>query len=365
MKNILIVDDNTVTVTMLSKVLTAHCNIFEIFTAKDGKDAIPIIDDNEIDLVITDLSMPRMNGFALIEYILKAQPDTPIIVISAYGTPEIEAKFNSMPTIKFFNKPLKTDAIINAALEKLEISYGQIDGIGLSSFLQLLELESKTCTLSVASNQGEESGTLYFLEGALIAAETANLKDETAAYEIISWEDAKIQIINSISKEDRAITQPLMNILMEAAKLRDEKESEESLNISEETADKESKQESPAQEAEGVFDEITLPEGKSREEGLQQFDEPPEEQAADGQITAEQLLDSDPMAETLHKMKEALGKIMGPIAELVFTDSLNSWIETGQPSPSSLPSLLIILDNEINDPEKVTKYHEMVDSFIY
>ncbi len=365
MKNILIVDDNTVTLSMLSKVLTAHCNIFEIFTAQDGKAAIPFIDDNEIDLVITDLSMPRMNGFALIEYILKSHPDTPIIVISAYGTPEIEAKFNSMPTITFFNKPLKTDIIINTALEKLEISYGQIDGIGLSSFLQLLELESKTCTLSVTSNQGNQNGTLYFLEGALIAAETTDLKDETAAYEIISWEDAKIQIINSISKEDRKITQPLMNILMEAAKLRDEKESEKSLNISGETADKESKQESTAQEAEGVFDEITLPETKTEEEGLQQFDEPPEEQTTDEQITAEQLLDSDPMAETLLKMKEALGKIMGPIAELVFTDSLNSWIETGQPSQSSLPSLLIILDNEINDPDKITKYHEMVDSFIY
>ncbi len=365
MKNILIVDDNTVTGSMLSKVLTAHCNIFEIFTAKDGKDAIPIIAEKQIDLVITDLSMPRMNGFALIEYILKSSPDTPIIVISAYGTPEIEAKFNSMPTITFFNKPLKTDAIINAALEKLEISYGQLDGIGLSSFLQLLELESKTCTLSVTSNKGDQNGTLYFMEGALIAAETEDLKDEAAAYEIISWEDAKIQIINSISKEDRNITQPLMNILMEAANLKDEKESEKPLNISEETADKESKQERSAPEGEGVFDKITLPDEKTGEEGLQQFDEPPEDQTTDAQITAEQLLDSDPLAETLLKMKEALGKIMGPIAELVFTDSLNSWIETGQPSPSSLPSLLLILDNEINDPEKITKYHEMVDSFIY
>jgi len=365
MKNILIVDDNTVTLSMLSKVLTAHCNIFEIFTAKDGKDAIPFIDDKKIDLVITDLSMPRMNGFALIEYILKSHPGTPIIVISAYGTPEIEAKLSSIPTITFFNKPLKTDVIIKAALEKLEISYGEIDGIGLSSFLQLLELESKTCTLSVTSKGGEQNGTLYFLEGALIAAETADLKNETAAYEIISWEDAKIQIINSISKEDRAITQPLMNILMEAAKLRDEKESEKPLNISEETADKESRQESTVQKAEGVFDEITLPEEKTGEEGLQQFDEPPEARTTEEPITAEELLDSDPMAETLLKMKEALGKIMGPIAELVFTDSLNSWIKTGQPSPSSLPSLLIILDNEIDDPDKITKYHEMVDSFIY
>jgi len=145
MKHILIVDDNAVTVSMLSKVLMAHGNIFDISTAKDGKDAIVVIDSKKIDLVITDLSMPRMNGFALIEYILKSYPDTHIIAMSAYGTPEIEAKFKSMPTIKYFNKPLKTDAIIDTIFAKLEISYGQIEGIGLSSFLQLLEMESKTC----------------------------------------------------------------------------------------------------------------------------------------------------------------------------------------------------------------------------
>ena len=225
MKNILIVDDNAVTVSMLSKVITAHCNIFDIFTAKDGKDAVDIIDSKQIDLVITDLSMPRMNGFALIEYILKSHPETPIIVISAYGTPEIEAKFDSMPNIKYFSKPLKTDAIIDTIFDKLEISYGQINGIGLSSFLQLLEMESKTCILNISSKQGDKTGILYFLEGVLIDAETANLEPEAAAYEIAGWEDARIQIINSISRKEKKISQPLMNILMESAKLKDEADS--------------------------------------------------------------------------------------------------------------------------------------------
>ena len=225
MKNILIVDDDAVTVDMLSKVITAHCNIFDISTAKDGKDAIDIIDGKQIDLVITDLSMPRMNGFALIEYIRKSHPDTPIIVISAYGTPEIEDKFDAMPNTKYFNKPLKTEAIIDTVFEKLEISYGQINGIGLSSFLQLLEMESKTCILNISSKQGDKTGILYFLEGALIDAETADLESEAAAYEIVGWENARIQIINSISREEKKITQPLMNILMESAKLKDEKKS--------------------------------------------------------------------------------------------------------------------------------------------
>ena len=224
MKNILIVDDNAETVSMLSKVITAHSNIFDIATAGDGKDAMGIIDSKEIDLVITDLSMPRMNGFALIEYILKSYPETPIIVISAYGTPEIEAKFDSIPNIQYFSKPLKTDAIIDAIFEKLEISYGQINGIGLSSFLQLLEMESKNCILNVSSKQGDKTGTLYFLDGLLIDAETPNLKTEAAAYEIVGWEDVRIQIINNISRQERKISQPLMNILMEGAKLKDEKQ---------------------------------------------------------------------------------------------------------------------------------------------
>jgi CheY-like chemotaxis protein len=351
MKHILIVDDNAVTVSMLSKVLMAHGNIFDISTAKDGKDAIVVIDSKKIDLVITDLSIPRMNGFALIEYILKSYPDTHIIAMSAYGTPEIEAKFNSMPTIKFFNKPLKTDAIIDTIFAKLEISYGQIEGIGLSSFLQLLEMESKTCTLRITSSKEEKTGALYFLEGALIDAETEGLEGDAAAYEMVSWEDAKIQIVNTLNREERKIVQPLMNILMEGARLKDEKEeeAEKPLNISEEPADNNS-----IQETGGVFDEISLPAEPTGGES-QQLDDIPE------LFTVEQLLESSPLSGTLSKMKDALVKIMGPIAEIVFTDSLDSWMTSGEPSTSSIPLLLDILDSEIGDPEKITKYREMIE----
>jgi len=354
MKHILIVDDNAVTVSMLSKVLMSHGNIFEISTAKDGEDAIGVIGSKKIDLVITDLSMPRMNGFALIEYILKSNPDTSIIAMSAYGTPEIEAKFNSMPTIKYFNKPLKTEAIIDTIFEQLKISYGQIEGIGLSSFLQLLEIESKTCTLSITSSQGEKTGTLYFHEGTMIDAETPDLEGEAAAYEIVSWEETKIQIVNTLNREERKIVQPLMNILMEGAKLKDEKEAktEKPLNISEEPADN-----SSIQETEGVFDDISLPTEPTGGEA-QQLDDIPE------LFTVEQLLESSPLSGTLSKMKDALVKVMGPIAEIVFTDSLDSWMTSGEPSTASIPLLLDILDSEIGDLEKITKYRDMIESLI-
>jgi hypothetical protein len=294
-----------------------------------------------------------MNGFALIEYILKTYPDTPIVAMSAYGTPEIEAKFKTMPTITYFNKPLKTDAVIDTIFKKLEISYGQIEGIGLSSFLQLLEMESKTCTLTVTSSQGKRTGSLYFLEGTMIDAETPDLEGEEAAYEIVSWEDAKIKIVNTLRKEEKKISQPLMNILMEGAKLKDENEekTEAPLNISEKPA------ENPPQKTEGVFDGITLPAEPTGGES-QQLDDVPE------LMTVEQLLESSPLSGILSKMKDSLVKIMGPDAEIVFKDSLESWMTSGEPSMSSIPLLLDILDSELGDPEKIGNFREMTEPLL-
>jgi hypothetical protein len=98
---------------------------------------------------------------------------------------------------------------------------GQIHGISLSAFLQMSEMEDTTCTLKVMA--GDKVGHLYMLKGELIAAEMGDLKDEQAAYEIISWEESTIDIEEKVSRTEKKIKMPLMNILMEGAKIRDEK----------------------------------------------------------------------------------------------------------------------------------------------
>ncbi len=350
MKNILIVDANAEAVQRLSKSIAAHGNVFTVFTAKDGNQAIETISNEDIQLVITELNMPGMNGIALIKHLLKSHSQTPIIVTTAYGTPEIAAKLGSIPSIKYLKKPLKTDVIMKAIFEKLKISYGQVNGVGLSSFLQILQMEGKTCTLSVVSSSENRTGTLYFLDGELIAAETDGKTDEAAAYEIISWEDAKITIVYNVSKQERKITQSLMNILMEAAKVKDEEDAKKPLNKSEEVADIESIQKDPAS-----FDERSL---EIKDTGQAETFQGDDRLVL---MTPEQLMQSGPLSSTLSKMKEALIKVMGPIAEIVFNDALNVWIEGVQPSQESIPSLLDILDEEIDDPDKIAKYHTMIE----
>jgi len=98
---------------------------------------------------------------------------------------------------------------------------GQLQGISLDSFLQMVQMEKTTCTLKVVS--GKKEGLLYILNGDLIAAETQDLQDMDAACAIISWDDTVIEIDNSCAKTENEINQPLMHVLMEGLKLKDEK----------------------------------------------------------------------------------------------------------------------------------------------
>lgn len=97
---------------------------------------------------------------------------------------------------------------------------GRIQGVSLDSFLQIVQMDRITCTLKVSSQRG--SGILYFVEGELFSATTGNLDNVEAACQIISWEDAVIEINNTCNETENKIKQPLMNILMEGMRLRDE-----------------------------------------------------------------------------------------------------------------------------------------------
>ena len=102
---------------------------------------------------------------------------------------------------------------------------GQLQGISLDSFLQMVQMEKTTCTLKVVS--GKKEGVLYILNGNLIAAATEGLENLDAACAIISWDDTLIEIENRCEKSENEINQPLMHVLMEGLKLKDERASEQ------------------------------------------------------------------------------------------------------------------------------------------
>ncbi|MBU0728598.1 MAG: response regulator [Proteobacteria bacterium] len=223
MDNVLIVDDDEGFLLSLEDLLKGSSQPFSVLTANNGKEASSILDSVSINLVVTDLKMPEMDGFDLLANISSAHPDVPVIVMTAYGTPEMENRLKDMGAFQYIEKPIDFNILLKKISDGLfACSKGHIDGISLPSFMQLLQLDKKTCTLTVTSKN--RTGMLFFQQGELTNASTNGLKSLEAAMEISSWEQTKIEIINICKNQNKTIDVPLGFILIESARLKDERE---------------------------------------------------------------------------------------------------------------------------------------------
>ena len=242
MKNVLIVDDEKVFLLSLSDGLKSYSDEFNVLIAFNGKEAVKILNSTKIDLVVTDLKMPEMDGFQLLAYLTRHFPDIPTIVMTAFGTPDMEGKLLTMGATQYLEKPLDFDVLADNIRQHVarDDSQGHIKGITLGTFLQFLEMEGKTCTLTVTSN--ECIGSLYFLEGELINAKTETSEGEQAAHEIIAWDETEIKINYSCKNKTKTISSPLSFVLMESCKIKDEAskqfEEQETKDIEEKGIDK-------------------------------------------------------------------------------------------------------------------------------
>lgn len=221
MKNVLIVDDEKQFLLSLEDGLKPHSKLFRVLTAGDGKEAVDVLNSEKVDLVVTDLKMPRMDGFALLAFMCMHHPKVPFIVMTAFGTPAIEDRIRNLGSVQYLEKPLDISTLAEAIKDALATgSKGYLSGITLPTFLQLFGMEKKTATLTIKSE--DRVGHIYFIKGEMRNAETGSLEGEEAAFEIIGWEDTEIEIDNGCKKKKKLIKEPLANILMEACRLKDE-----------------------------------------------------------------------------------------------------------------------------------------------
>ncbi len=222
MKKVLIVDDDQGFLLSLQDMCKDHTDKFQVITAGNGKEALSALQNETINLVVTDLKMPEVDGFELISAISKASYIIPVIAMTAFGTPEMEDRLKHMGAFQYIEKPIDFNLLLQKIIDGLEAgTKGQVSGVSLPSFLQLLELDHKTCTITASA--GGKTGLLFFQNGQLINAYTDPIEGMDAAFEIISWDQAKIEIYNFCQNRKQTIEAPLGFILIESARLSDER----------------------------------------------------------------------------------------------------------------------------------------------
>ncbi len=221
MKKVLIVDDDESFLHSLIDGFKAYENDFTVATAGDGLEATKILKKQKISLVLTDLKMPRMDGFELVAHLSRNYSEIPVIVMTAFGTPEMEDNLRDMGTFRYIEKPIDFAVLVEKITKGLDgPSKGFITGISLSSFLQLIEIDKKNCTLTI--HAGAKKGIMYFRDGNILDANFQNLKGSDAAYTIISWQNVEIEIENRCLLTEENIKETLGFILLEGSRRKDE-----------------------------------------------------------------------------------------------------------------------------------------------
>jgi len=121
-KRILIVDDSGTTLEVLQRNLTAAG--YRVFTAPGVAEAVKILEGAALDLVITDLKMPKVSGLDLVRHVRENFKDTEVMMITGY--PSIEGAVNAIKTgaEEFLAKPFTDEELFSAvqrALDKLKL----------------------------------------------------------------------------------------------------------------------------------------------------------------------------------------------------------------------------------------------------
>jgi two-component system, NtrC family, response regulator AtoC len=126
LKQVLIADDEA----NLRRVLSAQLarDGFEVHAVEDGEAALEVLAEHHIDLVITDLRMPRLDGMELLKRIVADYPDLPVVMITAHGTVDTAVEALKRGAFDYVTKPFdraELQRVISKATKSRELS-GQL-----------------------------------------------------------------------------------------------------------------------------------------------------------------------------------------------------------------------------------------------
>jgi len=114
MKTILLVDDNWYVLQGLMISLRNCVKDCKMLTATDGKEAVEILKSMPVDFILTDLSMPVMDGFELLAYLKKNYPHIPAIAMTGDLTSENLEKLHVLGVAQCIEKPFNFEVLAHA-----------------------------------------------------------------------------------------------------------------------------------------------------------------------------------------------------------------------------------------------------------
>jgi DNA-binding response OmpR family regulator len=246
---VLVVDDDAWILRMVTTVLEKRG--YEILTSRDGEDGYERALADRPDLIITDVMMPRLDGWALVKR-LRALPEfafVPVIFLTALGSDEDRIKGFRLGADDYLPKPFRFEEldlrVANALKRRAQMEgpareqmhapmpkgtpgiHGTLDQIGLSSLLTILEMERKSGVLVLTRGEPAEVGRIFLREGQALSARLDGKeqpRNQDAIYELLGWTDGRFEFTGFEVDMKNEVQAKITSLLLEGARRIDEAE---------------------------------------------------------------------------------------------------------------------------------------------
>ncbi|WP_100616089.1 sigma-54-dependent transcriptional regulator [Confluentibacter citreus] len=124
MPKILIIEDEAAIRRVLAKILSEENDTYQVEEAQDGLEGIEKIKNDDFDLILCDIKMPKMDGVEVLEVVKKLKPEIPIVMISGHGDLDTAVNTMRLGAFDYISKPPDLNRLLNTvrnALDKKEL----------------------------------------------------------------------------------------------------------------------------------------------------------------------------------------------------------------------------------------------------
>lgn len=120
MQKILIIEDEAAIRRVLTKILSEENDSYKVDEAEDGLQGLEKIKNNDYDLVLCDIKMPKMDGVELLEAVKKIKPEIPMVMISGHGDMETAIQTMRLGAFDYISKPPDLNRLLNTVRNALD-----------------------------------------------------------------------------------------------------------------------------------------------------------------------------------------------------------------------------------------------------
>lgn len=214
-KAVLIVDDEEDITWSISRHLRRNEALLNVQCVSSGVDALDLLAESKIDLIISDIKMPGLSGLELLRIVSEEWPETKVIIMTAFGSEVLENEVERIGTPFYIEKPFDLRYLRKLVFEALNLSSVECEGALLNSRIKdMLAFSCQTRrTSQLTFNDGIREGTVYLQRGEIVHAECGELEGESALFDILDWEEAHFRVNPDRQSAKRTIRRNWQSLL--------------------------------------------------------------------------------------------------------------------------------------------------------